>query len=213
MAGTRKRKSCHREETRGAHKPITMEHRRSEEEEEAILREEVKKKITEEKREMEEGCSMCKQRAAIVCDSDQAKLCWDCDEKVHSANFLVAKHWRVGLCVSCRSRTPWKASGEKLTPTVAFCQSCVAHADSMWHWLLNNIHQYRPCANPRNNNGAERENESASASWPSNSFCIDSHDETACSSSSAMVIEDATLPNNDSSSVTLLKMQGHDKRK
>ncbi|XP_057450480.1 B-box zinc finger protein 32-like [Lotus japonicus] len=76
---------------------------------------------------MEECCSLCEKRAAILCDSDQAKLCWGCDARVHSANFLVAKHSRVLLCSLCNSLTPWNASGPKLTPTLSFCHSCSAH--------------------------------------------------------------------------------------
>lgn len=63
----------------------------------------------------------------MQCDSDQAKLCWTCDEKVHSANFLVAKHSRTLLCSLCHSLTQWNASGPKLTPTLSLCHSCFAH--------------------------------------------------------------------------------------
>lgn len=64
----------------------------------------------------------------MYCESDQASLCWDCDEKVHCANFLVAKHLRCLLCHVCQSLTPWKASGPKLGPTVSVCDACVAAA-------------------------------------------------------------------------------------
>ena len=60
----------------------------------------------------------------MFCDSDQASLCWDCDEKVHAANFLVAKHSRTLLCHVCHSPTPWKAAGPKLGPTVSVCHAC-----------------------------------------------------------------------------------------
>ncbi|KAH7546531.1 hypothetical protein FEM48_Zijuj01G0210800 [Ziziphus jujuba var. spinosa] len=70
-------------------------------------------------------CELCGLRARIYCESDQASLCWDCEEKVHGANFLVAKHTRSLLCHVCQSPTPWKASGPKLTPTVSVCESCV----------------------------------------------------------------------------------------
>ncbi|KAM0059041.1 putative transcription factor interactor and regulator Znf-B family [Helianthus debilis subsp. tardiflorus] len=43
-------------------------------------------------------CELCKSAAKIYCDSDQASLCWTCDNKVHSANFLVARHSRTLLC-------------------------------------------------------------------------------------------------------------------
>jgi len=132
---------------------------------------------------MEESCALCKKRAAMVCDSDEAKLCWECDDKVHSANFLVAKHSRVLLCRSCHSPTPWKASGTKLTPTVSFCQPCVADRHTRLHRLVNDVRQQQK----------EEENEalppsSASATSPpraaalpfkllrNNSFSIDSID-------------------------------------
>jgi len=70
-------------------------------------------------------CELCSLQARIYCESDQASLCWDCEGKVHGANFLVAKHTRSLLCHVCQSPTPWKASGPKLTPTVSVCESCV----------------------------------------------------------------------------------------
>ncbi|KAJ4726204.1 Zinc finger, B-box [Melia azedarach] len=73
-------------------------------------------------------CELCECAARMYCESDQASLCWDCDEKVHRANFLVAKHSRSLLCHVCQSLTPWKASGPKLGPTVSVCDACVAAA-------------------------------------------------------------------------------------
>ena len=70
-------------------------------------------------------CELCGQLARTFCESDRANLCWDCDEKVHCANFLVAKHSRSLLCRACQSPTPWTASGRKLTPTVSVCEGCV----------------------------------------------------------------------------------------
>ncbi|KAF4392698.1 hypothetical protein G4B88_029437 [Cannabis sativa] len=55
-------------------------------------------------------CELCGLRARMYCESDQASLCWDCDEKVHGANFLVAKHSRSLLCHVCNFPTPWMAS-------------------------------------------------------------------------------------------------------
>lgn len=85
---------------------------------------------------MEEVCLLCslcgKRTARMVCESDQAKLCWDCDHKVHSANFLVEKHLRILLCRLCQSPTPWKACGPYLTPTSSLCHPCSV--------LPNNIH-------------------------------------------------------------------------
>ncbi|KAF5754521.1 putative transcription factor interactor and regulator Znf-B family [Helianthus annuus] len=74
-------------------------------------------------------CELCKSAAKIYCDSDQASLCWTCDNKVHSANFLVARHSRSLLCRKCQSTTPWTASGEKLGPSaVSICEKCVVDA-------------------------------------------------------------------------------------
>lgn len=69
-------------------------------------------------------CELCKVPARTFCDSDQASLCWDCDAKVHGANFLVARHTRTLLCHSCHSLTPWKASGAALGNTVSLCMGC-----------------------------------------------------------------------------------------
>ncbi|CAL1352755.1 unnamed protein product [Linum trigynum] len=71
-------------------------------------------------------CELCQAGggARVFCESDQASLCWDCDEKVHGANFLVAKHSRILLCHVCHFPTPWTASGPKLGHTVSFCDSC-----------------------------------------------------------------------------------------
>ncbi|KAE9588526.1 hypothetical protein Lal_00003210 [Lupinus albus] len=69
-------------------------------------------------------CELCKVAATTFCDSDQASLCWDCDAKVHGANFLVARHTRTLLCHVCHSLTPWKASGAFLGNTVSLCEGC-----------------------------------------------------------------------------------------
>ncbi|XP_050247317.1 uncharacterized protein LOC126694846 isoform X1 [Quercus robur] len=74
---------------------------------------------------MAKGCELCGKAARMYCESDEASLCWDCDEKVHGANFLVARHERTLLCQVCRSLTPWKSSGPKLCPTVSVCEACV----------------------------------------------------------------------------------------
>ncbi|KAF8081312.1 hypothetical protein N665_0893s0010 [Sinapis alba] len=71
-------------------------------------------------------CELCDGKARMFCESDQASLCWDCDGYVHGANFLVAKHARCLLCITCQSPTPWKASGGlRLCPTVSICDSCL----------------------------------------------------------------------------------------
>ncbi|OMP04617.1 Zinc finger, B-box [Corchorus olitorius] len=70
-------------------------------------------------------CELCEGLARMHCESDQANLCWDCDVKVHGANFLVAKHPRTLLCHVCQNPTPWLASGPNLSPAVSVCESCV----------------------------------------------------------------------------------------
>lgn len=70
-------------------------------------------------------CKLCDRPARMYCESDQANLCWECDAKVHCANFLAARHSRNLLCQKCQSPTPWKASGPKLGPTISVCEVCV----------------------------------------------------------------------------------------
>ncbi|KAE9620749.1 hypothetical protein Lal_00019573 [Lupinus albus] len=75
-----------------------------------------------------ERCELCEEKAMVQCDSYQAKLCWHCDAKVNSANFLVTKHIKVLLCRICNSHhTQWKACGPKLIPSTSFCHHCVAN--------------------------------------------------------------------------------------
>lgn len=76
---------------------------------------------------MRKECELCREEAArMYCESDQASLCWECDAKVHAANFLVARHTRTLLCHHCHSPTPWSASGPNLGPTLSVCHLCVA---------------------------------------------------------------------------------------
>ena len=77
---------------------------------------------------MKKSCELCKQTARIHCESDQASLCWDCDGKVHSANFLVARHSRNLLCRVCQSPTPWAAAGSRLEATYSACRRCATGA-------------------------------------------------------------------------------------
>ncbi|MCD7455704.1 hypothetical protein HAX54_029180 [Datura stramonium] len=71
------------------------------------------------------SCELCNRVGRIYCESDHANLCWDCDLKVHSANFLVAKHSRSLLCHVCQSLTAWCAAGAKIGRTVSVCERCV----------------------------------------------------------------------------------------
>ncbi|KAG5222544.1 hypothetical protein OIU78_025192 [Salix suchowensis] len=94
---------------------------------------------TEETGERMKGCELCGGSTRMFCESDQASLCWDCDEKVHSANFLVAKHCRTLLCKVCQSPTPWKASGSKFAPTVSICESCFTSPNNKRHIQDENV--------------------------------------------------------------------------
>ncbi|PKU68648.1 Putative zinc finger protein CONSTANS-LIKE 11 [Dendrobium catenatum] len=71
-------------------------------------------------------CELCGREARMYCESDQASLCWDCDAKVHGANFLVERHPRVLLCRRCQSPTAWRATGARLSPIISACDRCTA---------------------------------------------------------------------------------------
>ncbi|EPS66714.1 hypothetical protein M569_08063 [Genlisea aurea] len=75
-------------------------------------------------------CELCKRRARLQCDADGASLCWDCDSKVHSANFLVARHSRNLLCCVCGSLLMWSADGAEVTPIVSVCEQCADGGES-----------------------------------------------------------------------------------
>lgn len=85
------------------------------------------------KEKMKKNCELCKGAARVYCESDQASLCWSCDAKVHSANFLVARHVRSLLCHSCHSPTAWSGSGHKLGRTLSICEPCVKARASQSH--------------------------------------------------------------------------------
>ncbi|KAK9089530.1 hypothetical protein Scep_028612 [Stephania cephalantha] len=69
-------------------------------------------------------CELCEARARMYCESDKARLCWDCDAKVHGANFIVARHARSLLCGVCQAPTPWRASGRSLGYAASICHRC-----------------------------------------------------------------------------------------
>lgn len=73
---------------------------------------------------MQRGCELCDGVAALHCAADDAHICWTCDAKVHSANFLVARHTRSVLCGTCGTPTPWRASGANPTPLTGLCANC-----------------------------------------------------------------------------------------
>ncbi|WRX26444.1 B-box-type zinc finger - like 10 [Theobroma cacao] len=43
-------------------------------------------------------CELCQEEAFVYCLADAAFLCWQCDDKVHQANFLVARHLHLSGC-------------------------------------------------------------------------------------------------------------------
>ncbi|KAL7198887.1 hypothetical protein ACSBR2_021222 [Camellia fascicularis] len=84
-------------------------------------------------------CDFCGEaKALLYCRADSAKLCFSCDQQVHSTNQLFTKHTRSLLCDSCDS-TP--ASILCSTENLVLCQNCdwEIHSKS-----LSSIHQRRP---------------------------------------------------------------------
>lgn len=70
-------------------------------------------------------CDLCGEAVArVLCESDQAALCWGCDAAVHSANFLVARHVRSLMCRACLGPTAWLASGARIGPAASLCCGC-----------------------------------------------------------------------------------------
>ncbi|KAI8007995.1 B-box domain protein 30 [Camellia lanceoleosa] len=51
------------------------------------------------------ACALCKSRASLYCQADEAFLCRKCDKWVHGANFLAQRHIRSLLCNSCQGLT------------------------------------------------------------------------------------------------------------
>eukprot|EP01018_Ginkgo_biloba_P003425 Gb_14937 [translate_table: standard] len=79
--------------------------------------------------ELKEKCELCRVReAALHCDADEALLCWKCDEDVHGANFLAARHLRSLLCCRCHRPTHHHVSGSNLLPPSSprLCASCTS---------------------------------------------------------------------------------------
>ncbi|KAG6557403.1 hypothetical protein Mapa_000672 [Marchantia paleacea] len=73
---------------------------------------------------MEKKCELCGDRATLYCAADDADVCWSCDAKVHSANFLVARHARSVLCTRCCQETDCKTSGPHPSPLSRLCSRC-----------------------------------------------------------------------------------------
>ncbi|KAH7861851.1 hypothetical protein Vadar_031755 [Vaccinium darrowii] len=51
------------------------------------------------------ACALCRSRASLYCQADDAFLCKKCDKWVHGANFLAQRHIRCFLCYSCQGLT------------------------------------------------------------------------------------------------------------
>ncbi|KAL8043621.1 hypothetical protein ABFX02_09G128027 [Erythranthe guttata] len=73
---------------------------------------------------MRRHCELCSGEAAVFCSADNAHLCWSCDARVHSANFLVARHVRQFLCSACNNLTGHSISGVGFDLVPAICSSC-----------------------------------------------------------------------------------------
>jgi len=70
-------------------------------------------------------CELCNQQASFYCPSDSAFLCRSCDDAVHGANFLVARHLRHILCSKCDNFTEIHISGSTLHHRFSStCRSC-----------------------------------------------------------------------------------------
>ncbi|KAI9073051.1 hypothetical protein K1719_044971 [Acacia pycnantha] len=70
------------------------------------------------------SCELCGEEAYLYCGADSAFLCCKCDEKVHDANFLVARHIREVLCYYCRCLAGRQVSGTVAPCETITCQSC-----------------------------------------------------------------------------------------
>ncbi|KAF8392818.1 hypothetical protein HHK36_021055 [Tetracentron sinense] len=69
-------------------------------------------------------CELCNGEASLYCVSDSAFLCWNCDARVHGANFLVARHVRRTVCPKCRGFDGNRYSGVRFGPSRSICRSC-----------------------------------------------------------------------------------------
>ncbi|KAF8053870.1 hypothetical protein N665_1367s0007 [Sinapis alba] len=57
-------------------------------------------------------CELCDRLARMFCESDQASLCWDCDIKIHGANFLGIRFGPTGsICEFCLAGTNNSVTG------------------------------------------------------------------------------------------------------
>ncbi|GLJ15781.1 hypothetical protein SUGI_0259970 [Cryptomeria japonica] len=75
-------------------------------------------------------CELCSKDSALRCEADCANLCWECDAKVHSANFLVARHLRIVLCCRCHGQTRTAICGACPRAKFRLCRTCSELGDS-----------------------------------------------------------------------------------
>ncbi|CAI0410108.1 unnamed protein product [Linum tenue] len=69
-------------------------------------------------------CELCAGAPDVYCNSDDAFLCFNCDARVHQANFLVSRHLRLLLCRTCRCLTQNSVFGPRSLPHSAACAAC-----------------------------------------------------------------------------------------
>ncbi|KAK9734145.1 hypothetical protein RND81_04G118100 [Saponaria officinalis] len=78
--------------------------------------------------ELKRNCELCDEEASVYCPCDAAYLCNVCDDRVHHANFLVARHVRVEICRVCRKFAGKRISGVGKTSPAGIrsraCESC-----------------------------------------------------------------------------------------
>jgi B-box zinc finger len=68
------------------------------------------------------SCELCNAIASVYCAADSAFLCSSCDEAVHGANFLVARHVRWTHCLTCGCLL--LISGPGSDPPTRLCRAC-----------------------------------------------------------------------------------------
>lgn len=106
------------------------------------------------------SCELCTQPARVHCDADAANLCWECDKRVHCANFLVARHSRHLLCRSCQATTPWTAVGSELgRRTMSVCHDCTTFWWRKHHRMRRNGEEEEEEESEGENNNGDGEGE------------------------------------------------------
>ncbi|XP_015895718.1 B-box zinc finger protein 32 [Ziziphus jujuba] len=73
-------------------------------------------------------CELCSREAFLYCASDSAFLCFDCDVRVHGANFLVARHIRQSICSKCKDLSENLVTGGDVVfrHLLPVCRACSA---------------------------------------------------------------------------------------